>query len=273
MKLLVLWLLLQQGVPTVGDTVWLARTVPLHPGDLVRAPQWQPDDPVEVLGHARLRYWGADSAEVAWPVSVWRPGSHRITVPGPIVVSPQGAEDSLAATTFTVTVASVLPPHRPDSTLAPQPPARTVVQPYRTPVPLILLLLGGIVLVAPLHWWWRRRGRAVAGERPAPAPAPDPEELARWVENGERRAAATVAAARLRGALIGRLAGARAGMNTAGLLEAVAGAPEGWSREALAQVLRALDRARFDPDARAADIQALLRESERLRTEVLEQAP
>lgn len=266
MKLLLLWLLLQQlGSPTVGDTVWLARTVPIHAGDLVRAPQWQPDEPLEVLGSPRVTYWGADSAQVAWPVTAWRPGAHRVSVPGPIVVSAAGREDSLVAATFTVTVASVLPPGRPDSTLAPQPAAAAVTQPYRTPVPLLVLLLGAGALVAPLHWWWRRRGRVTRVVRPPPEPAPLQGELEEWVEQGERRAAAVVAAARLRTVLIRRLPGARPGMNTAGLLALVQEAPERWPRETLSETLQALDRARFDPDADPAELQALLQDSERLR--------
>src|SRR5919206_1224970 len=89
--------LAQAGAPTVGDTVWLRQMVALPPGNVVRAADWTPSDPVELLGHPRVVATG-DSAEITYPVVIWRPGMHTIELPGPLLLGPGGTVDSLAGT-------------------------------------------------------------------------------------------------------------------------------------------------------------------------------
>ncbi|MDQ3224802.1 MAG: hypothetical protein M3Q75_15215, partial [Gemmatimonadota bacterium] len=63
--LLPAWLgasLLVQGLaPSVGDTVWLNRTVRVPAGYTVRAGDWEAADPIELLGRGRVVMTG-DSA-------------------------------------------------------------------------------------------------------------------------------------------------------------------------------------------------------------------
>ena len=42
-----LWLCCRRAAPTVGDTIWVSRTVAVPPGRTLRAGDWHPDDPVE----------------------------------------------------------------------------------------------------------------------------------------------------------------------------------------------------------------------------------
>ena len=71
---------LQQGLPTVGDTIWVSRTVDLPPGRTLRPADWAAADPVELLGPPRIRL-GEGRAELAYPVAVWRTGTHTIEIP------------------------------------------------------------------------------------------------------------------------------------------------------------------------------------------------
>ena len=190
----------QRASATVGDTIWISRTVDLPPGRSVRAEQWEAEDPIELLGPPRVTVRGG-SAEIAYPVAVWRTGAHRVEVPGPLLLAPDGNVDSLPAETVTLRVASVLPRPATDTALRPQPRADFVAQPATSPWPVVLLLLLAIAALVPLHWWWRRRGKAV--RRPGridPAALAEPT-LERWAAAGESRAVAAAATARLRRAM------------------------------------------------------------------------
>jgi hypothetical protein len=167
------------ALPTVGDTIWTVRTVLAPRGAEVRAPDWKSEGPVETLGHALVQRRG-DTVVVAWPLVGWEPGTHRVDVPGPLLVRADGREDSLPAQTVSVTVASVLPAEA--KRLQPQPAAGLVRRRTTAPLPLLLalgaagLLVGGLVL-------WRRRKRPVP---PLPAPPPVASlPLARWQQAGE----------------------------------------------------------------------------------------
>jgi hypothetical protein len=198
---IVLLLLAQAALPSVGDTIWVRRAVPAPADWTVRAPEWEPGGPVEQLGRAHVVRRG-DSAEVAWPLVAWAPGEHLVSMPGPVLVRPNGLEDSLPPEPVTIVVRSVLPAVPPDSMLAPQPVAPVVPTTERTSMPLAVALAGVALLLLPLHWWWRRRGPAVA---PAAAPVPAAEPpVARWVEAGERRVVLDAAAERLRLAMASR---------------------------------------------------------------------
>jgi hypothetical protein len=257
---------LQRQAATVGDTIWVTRTVELPPGRTLRAAEWEATDPVELLGPARVTL-REGAAEVAYPVSVWRTGSHTVEVPGPLLLAADGGVDSLGSRTVTLEIASVLPRAATDTSLRPQPRAEFVPQPVTTPVPLVILVLLAIALLAPLHWWWRRRGRP-----PHRPPAVDAGEsvrppLERWADAGELRAVAAAATARLRLALAARLPGALPSLDTDTVLTRVAQERPDWPLAELGDVLRELDQARFGtgalPDAmalaqRAADLEPRL---------------
>ena len=196
--MITLLLLLQGALPSVGDTIWLRRAVAAPAGWTVRAPDWGASGPIEQLGRAHVRRRG-DSAEVAWPVVAWSPGEHMVAVPGPVLVRPDGLEDSLPAEPVTLVVRSVLPPVPPDSSLRPQPVAPVVPITERSPLPVAVAFGVAVLLLLPLHWWWRRRGTRAA-VRPLAIPVSDPP-VSQWVEAGERRVVLDAAAERLREAM------------------------------------------------------------------------
>jgi hypothetical protein len=231
----------QAPSPTVGDTVWLSRTVGLPPGHVVRAADWDPADPVELLGRPRVVVTG-DSAEIAYPVVIWQPGPQLIELPGPLLLGPGGTVDSLSGERVRVEVKSVLPAGPHDS-LAPQPRVGVVNRDEVTLVPLAMLWAAALVLLIPLHLWWRRRGQPVSTAAFTPD-LPEPP-LARWADAGEYRAVANVAASRLRSAVAERVASAHPGLDTERLLAELAAARPNWPLEELGQLLVALDNARF----------------------------
>lgn len=203
MSLVLLLLLGQAPLPQVGDTIWLVRTIAAPSGREVRVAPWNPEGAVEALGPGLLVPRG-DSVDVRYPAVGWLPGSHAVEVPGPVLVSPDGTTDSLPPTTITVTIASILPSLPGDSLPPPQPEAAPVLRPIQTALPLLVLLLLATLVLLPVHFWWRRRGRPMAPVAPAAA-TPVPEvPFNAWVEAGEPRAVLAAAAAQLRAAAAAR---------------------------------------------------------------------
>jgi len=237
-------LLLQGKPPSVGDTVWLSRTVRVPTGYAVRATEWEPSDPVELLGRARVLLAG-DSAEISYPVVLWRPGQHTIEIPGPLLLGPGGTVDSVAGGRVSVEVRSVLPPVPPDSELAPQPRAGLVSQRVVSLAPMAVLWLASVALLLPVHLWWRRRGKPARTASPAGRPDALDLPLARWADAGEYRAVANVAAARLRAAVEQRVASAHSGLDTERVLAEIAAARPEWPLQELSDLLRGLDDVRF----------------------------
>jgi len=237
-------LLFQGRAPSVGDTVWLSRTVRVPAGHVVRAAEWEPSDPVELLGRGRVVLTG-DSAEISYPVVLWRPGQHTIELPGPLLLGPGGTVDSLAGQRVSVEVRSILPPVPPDSVLAPQPRANIVYRRVVSLVPMVLLWLASLALLLPVHLWWRRRGKPARTAPPALRPDALEPPLARWADAGEYRAVANVAAARLRAAVAQRVASAHPGLDTERVLAEIAAARPEWPLQELSDLLRELDDVRF----------------------------
>jgi hypothetical protein len=186
--------LLQQGAggwvaltprPTVGDTIWLARTIPAPAGWRVRATRLDPGLQSEPLGDPVV-VPAQGGWSVRYPIAAWAPGVVSMEMPPLWRLGPDGSADSIPGGTATVLVASVIP----DSVRNPTP--RPALAPLRlsrrTPLPALAgLLLSAGVLVAVVAW--RRRGpRAL---RPAPDLELDPEVGdPRWVAAGEPRAVA-----------------------------------------------------------------------------------
>src|SRR5205085_471589 len=116
-------LLLQVGAwvaapprPTVGDTIWLEREIPVPPGWQVRAGKLEAREDVEPLGDPAVVRSRAGWV-IRYGVAVWTPGSHTLTLPPLWRVGPDGRTDSSAGGTASFAVASVLP----DSVKAPDP--------------------------------------------------------------------------------------------------------------------------------------------------------
>ncbi len=191
--------LAQASQPTVGDTIWLYREATVAPGQVARLPEWQLAGDLEALDSPRL-IGDTGLIRIAFPLVVWRPGSHEVVLPGPTIIDADGSERRLPAEVATVTVASVLPEVPPDSQLPIRPAAGLVSRPVTSLLPLLLTLLAAVALLMPLWWWWLRRGKPVpaADRDAAERVTPDVEA---WAAAGETRAVLTVSVHRLREAL------------------------------------------------------------------------
>jgi hypothetical protein len=261
-------LLLQAPLPTVGDTVWLSRTISVPPGSVVRPADWDPPEPIELMGRPRVIVSG-DSAQIAYAVVIWKPGPQLVELPGPLLLGAGGAVDSLRGQQVRIEVRSVLPRTPLDSSLAPQP--RAAIVPVRAVSlgPLLVLWALSGVLLLPLHFWWRRRGKPGPVALPEVRGAEPP--LDRWADAGEYRAVANISAVRLRTAVAQRVAAAHPGLDTERLLSELAAVKPEWPLGELGDVLRGLDEARFGATP-ASDALALSRTSVALRARLLGEA-
>ncbi len=261
----------QQAVqPTVGDTIWVTRTVTLPAGRTVRAADWDVADPVELLGAAKVALRGG-SADISYPVAVWRAGAHTLQVPGPLLLSPDGTVDSLPTEPLTLRVASVLPRAAADTSLHPQPRAEFVPRGVTSPIPLLVLLIGACLLLAPLHWWWRRRGRPHSQRTSPRQTGPAKPSLERWADAGESRAVAAAATVRLRATVAARLASAVPALDTDEVLARITTERPDWPVAELGAVLHALDAARFG-NGPAPDAIALARDAAELEARLTQAA-
>ncbi|HUR94729.1 MAG TPA: hypothetical protein VMY76_09110 [Gemmatimonadales bacterium] len=238
------------GSPTVGDTIWVGRTVSLPAGATLRPADWDAPEPIERLGPPRVTPRG-DSVDVSYPIVIWRTGPLAVELPGPLRLGAGGTIDSLPPLTLSLVVRSVLPSASIDSAIAPQPRAEFVPRSSTSIGPLLVLLAASALLLAPLYWWWRRRGPP----RPRPALPIAPvtrAPLERWADAGETRAVAAAATTRLRDLIAARIPAAHPGLDTEHLLGAVAVRSD-WPLAELGDLLRSLDEARFGdrafPDA------------------------
>jgi len=243
--MMILMLLALQGTPTVGDTVWVSRTIPLPAGWSARAPAWDPGGAVELLGRAVVDVLG-DSVRVRYPLVVWQPGSHVVEVPGPVLLSPRGDVDSVRLSRVTITIASVLPAVPPDSVLQPQPPTGIIPRPVTSMVPLVVLWGVAALLVLPLHWWWRRRGKP-APSAAAPEPVASSPPVDRWAAAGEFRAVAAAGILALKETVAKRVPDAGATLDTDAWLAVLRNRKPGWPLDELGQVVREMDGSRFAP--------------------------
>jgi hypothetical protein len=246
MMLLSLVLLLQQAPPTVGDTIWLERSVETPAGAEVRAAQWTPADPMGLLGHAIIRRIGTRTV-VSYPAVAWAAGTLQVEVPGPIVIRRDGTTDSLPAEARTLVVASVLPDSIPPERVPVQPEAGIVVERITSPYPVLVALLAAILIFAPLAAWWLRPGPPMpAFKTPADRLVPP---LAEWGEAGEPRAVAAVAARSLRAVILGQLPGIPQGLVASRLIRVVEEQRPQWPSDELGTVLRALEAAQYSAAA------------------------
>ena len=210
--------------PTVGDTIWISRRVTAPQGWRVRPGKLVPLEDVEPLGDATVGTVENGWA-VSYPVSVWSPGTHEVTLPPIWRLSPDGRTDSVPGGVARLIVRSVIP----DSLKHPEP--RPALDPLRRTheraVPLVgAIALAGVLVIGGVMWR-RRPPRPLA---PAPQVPLEPEVPdARWLAAGDPKAVAARAAGRLRAAL-------EANERTSGA--------ENWSDD-ITQVLGQLERAEF----------------------------
>jgi len=96
------------ATPTVGDTVWLEREVPVPAGWQVRAGKLEAREDVEPLGDPSVLRSRAGWV-VRYGVAVWTPGNHTLTLPPLWRLGPDGRSDSSAGGAASIVVASVIP--------------------------------------------------------------------------------------------------------------------------------------------------------------------
>lgn len=256
-----LLLLLQAGAPTVGDTVWLERTIVAAASRRVEPRRLEGvAGEFDPLGAPAIERTGG-RAVLRWPVAFWTTGRHEVMLPAVLLTGEDGRVDSVPPAPVSVAVASVLPRAVGESLPAPQPPAEVVPVRRRAWWPA----LGALLAAAAATWlawrWWMGRGSPPA-EPGGPAIAAAPVD--RWAAAGEVRAVAHAAAARLRGAIAAACPPAHEGLDTERCLRLLADREPGWPHDELARCLRRLDLLRFGPDAAATDPLALWAEADRL---------
>ena len=265
MMLLSLVLMLQQaGGPTVGDTIWLERSVETPAGAEVRAAAWTPVEPIGLLGHPVVRREG-NRTVVAYPAVAWAAGTLQVEVPGPIVIQSDGITDSLPAESRTLVVASVLPDSLPPERVPVQPAAGIVFERVTSPYPVLIALLAAILIFAPLVGWWLRPGPPMpAFKTPSDRLVPP---LAEWIEAGEPRAVAAVAARSLRAVILGQLPGAPQGLVASRLIRVVEEQRPGWPAEEIGTVLQALEAVQYS-ETSPGEVIALAERAGRLRKQL-----
>ena len=240
--ILLLALQARAPAPTVGDTIWLERTIEVPAGAEVRAAAWDPEGDIALVGAAVVTRSGG-SATIAYPAVAWTAGAHTIEVPGPILIGHDGKTDSLPPESRTIQVATVLPVGEPPEKVAVQPEAGIVAERISTPWPVVGAFGVAALLLAPLVWWWRRRGPPMPIMRPGTDEPALP--LAEWTEAGEPRAVAAIAAHALRATIIARLPGSGPGLVTARLMRVLEEQRPQWPAAEIGTVLRGLDAAQF----------------------------
>lgn len=189
---LLLALLLQRGDSararlSVGDTVWIERTLGDVGTAIVRPQVWSLGELGEQLAPAEVLQ-GSRGTLVRYALVLWYPGEQLLSMPGPVLVRRDGSSDTLAATRYKLRLESVLPAGAKRSELEPKPARPTI--PLASRSLLAAAVLVGAVLLGVLvtALFWRRRGRVP--KPPAPVEVfPSAGVLRRWGEAGEYRAA------------------------------------------------------------------------------------
>lgn len=227
---------------TVGDTVYLTRTLPAAPGVRVRPQPLARTPAVEPLTDPAVEQ-RADLVTVRYAVAVFEPGEQRIGMPAIELLYPDGNNETVLGDEALVTVRSVLPAG--DSLPPPRPSLAPLPRPLRSRAPFLLVV--GVVVMGSGAWAMvRRRQRPRPGGPEGGAPPAGPP-LEQWVEAGELRAAAASVAERLRLTLEALEPGAGAGLPTDAVMTVLRLRRPAWPLSELEQLLHALERARFAP--------------------------
>ena len=251
--------------PTVGDTVWLERTVTAAPGWRVRAGKLEAGERVEPLGDPVVRRASSpDGWVVRYPVAAWAPGAHTVSVPPIWRLGPDGRADSLPGGSAAFVITSVIP----DTVRQPEP--RAAIAPIRSTRRYPLAATLAVVLCAGLlaaGVRWRRRPPRPPGVHPHVPVEPEVPD-ARWLAAGEPKAVAARAVLQLRVAIAHTVPGANLALSTTECLAVVERArPDAPLRE-LRAALEQLDRVEF-ASAHGADVAALAVRARALAREFL----
>ena len=231
---------------TVGDTIRLTRRVAATPDVRARLLPLGQAGALEPLSPPQWFYSEGDLS-ILYVVSLFEPGRHGIPMPDVELVYADGRAETLAGDTAWIDVLSLLPSE--DSAVAPMPSRGPIARPPTSLGPVVALVaaaLLGTIIWALIRW---RPVRRPTPRRLASVVADPPIE--QWVAAGEPRAVAAVAADRLRRAIAEWLPEAGRHLHTEECIRVVLVQRQGDVGRQVADVLRALERARFSPAASA----------------------
>lgn len=243
--------------PTVGDTVIISRRVSVAAGTGAQVPLLESSTFLTPLAPPR---WSVSEGtlEVAYTVALFETGPHTVIMPDVELVDRAGRREILAGGRVVIDVASVLVD---PETAEPRPSLGPLAQAPVTPVPVIALVLS--VIAALVLWVGARR-------RTDPRPSPLGVEgevvgppIDAWVAAGESRAVAAVVAHRLRETLARLVPEAGRHLHAGECIRVVEAQDLGEVGRELADVIRALERARFSPAA-PADVLEVVDDAERV---------
>jgi hypothetical protein len=180
--------MIQQGRPTVGDTVTIVRRFAARPGVVVDA---RPplDSAIATLVSPPVLTREGDSVEVAYTIAVWTAGHNDLVLPGAVLIDPKGHIDTLPDAHVLLDVATVLPATQSVNKIPPRAVRSWLPHADRSLQPFGVLLPIALALVVLLQWRWRRRGPP-AMEWPAAAPTTiglTDARVGAWLAAGEAR--------------------------------------------------------------------------------------
>ncbi|UCF40318.1 MAG: hypothetical protein JSW43_11365 [Gemmatimonadota bacterium] len=247
------------GAVTVGDTVRLVRRVSAAPDVQARLRPLTATPALEPLSPPRAAY-AEGELTMLYTVALFEPGRHAIAMPPAELLYPDGRVETIPGDTARIEVTSVIPA---DDTLpTPRGAADPLVRHPSSPVALLALF--ALVLAAAAAWGLaRRRTRPRPGPGEAAAGSAEPP-VERWVAAGESRAVAAVTADRLRRHIAEQIPRAGRHLDTEECVRVLHDEVPEWPLRETADVLRALERARFAP-AVPSDVVELVERAERLR--------
>lgn len=251
----------------VGDTVLLVRDLPVAPDARWQLHALERSRSVEPLGDPIGRY-SESRLTVAYRAAAFAPGRVPVVMPDVELVRSDESIEVVAGDTAWITVRSVLPPT--DSLPAPMPALDPIERPRRSRMPLLGSAAVALFLVTTWAWWLRRTrtgGKSDSNEREGTVEPP----LEDWIAAGELRAAATVAADRLRDHIARIVTGARRHLATEELIGLLQQECADWPLRELADVLRGLERARFAP-AIGDDVLSLVEQARALEERLVQPA-
>ncbi|HEY3933620.1 MAG TPA: hypothetical protein VGL65_03300 [Gemmatimonadales bacterium] len=180
--------MIQQQLPTVGDTVTIVRHIAVPAGAVIDA-RPPGDSTLATLVAPPVITREGDSVRIAYTVAVWAAGHNDLVLPGAIVVDVRGHVDTLPATHVALDVMSVLPATRTPNTIAPHPGRPWLPSAERSVLPFAVLVPLAIVVAVIGIWWWRRPGPDLPPPQPPAVPALTAERVDAWIEAGEPRLA------------------------------------------------------------------------------------
>jgi len=181
--------MIQQGKPTVGDTVTIVRRIVAPPGAMIDA-RPPVDSAIATLVAPAVVTRDGDSVQIAYSLAVWTAGKSDLVLPGAVVVDQRGHVDTLPDTHIPLDVASVLPAARTPNVIPPRSAQPWVQRAERSDLPFAVLLPLVLVVVLGLYWWWRRRGPELPHLPSEPAAPPlTAERVELWLDANESRLA------------------------------------------------------------------------------------